>query len=125
MVKSVLDQEEDLDRLFQALADRNRRHMLERLSTGPASVTELAERLPVTLAAVVQHVQVLEGAGLVHSTKVGRVRRCELEPDRLRPVDAWIAERRTLLAAAFDRLGAVLVEPERSSRPPNRRRRNR
>ena len=96
--------------------------MVERLSVGPASVSELAERLPVTLAAVVQHVQVLEHAGLVHSRKVGRVRRCELNIDRLRPVDAWIGERRALLEAAFDRLGALLAEPDADHRPKQKRR---
>jgi len=85
--------------------------MIERLSTGPASVSELAERLPVTLAAVVQHVQVLEHAGLIRSHKVGRVRRCQLDVERLRPVDRWIADRRSMLAAAFDRLDDILAEP--------------
>ena len=117
----MLDQEEDLDRILQALADRNRRRMIERLSTGPASVSELAERLPVTLAAVVQHVQVLEHAGLIRSDKVGRVRRCELNVDRLRPVDAWIADRRSMLSAAFDRLGDILAEPGASSPAIKRR----
>lgn len=117
----MLDQEEDLDRILQALADRNRRRMVERLSMGPASVSELAERLPVTLAAVVQHVQVLEHAGLVRSDKVGRVRRCELNVDRLRPVDAWISERRSTLSAAFDRLGEILVEPRERRQSPKKR----
>jgi DNA-binding transcriptional ArsR family regulator len=118
----VLDQEEDLDRILQALADRNRRRMIERLSMGPASVSELAKRLPVTLAAVVQHVQVLEHAGLVRSDKVGRVRRCELNVDRLRAVDTWIAERRSMLSAAFDRLGEVLAEPSERRQSTRRRR---
>ena len=113
----MLDQEEDLDRVLQALADRNRRRMIERLSTGPASVSELAERLPVTLAAVVQHVQVLEHAGLIRSQKVGRVRRCQLDLERLRPVDRWIADRRSMLAAAFDRLDDILAEPPEHDPP--------
>lgn len=96
--------------------------MLERLSSGPTSVSELAERLPVTLAAVVQHVQVLEQVGLVQSTKVGRVRRCELNVERLRPVDAWIAERRAMLASAFDRLGELLAESTESGRRASKRR---
>ena len=107
--------------MLQAIADRNRRRMIERLSAGPASVSELAGRLPVTLAAVVQHVQVLEHAGLVRSEKVGRVRRCELNVDRLRSVDAWIAERRASLSAAFDRLGDLLVEPPEQSQKKSRR----
>ena len=119
----MLDQEEDLDRILQALADRNRRRMVERLSLGSASVSELAARVPVTLAAVVQHVQVLENAGLVRSDKVGRVRRCELNVERLRPVDAWIAERRSMLSAAFDRLGDILTEP-RERRQSTKKRKN-
>jgi DNA-binding transcriptional ArsR family regulator len=118
----VLDQEEDLDRVLQAISDRNRRRMIERLSAGPASVSELAERLPVTLAAVVQHVQVLEHAGLIRSDKVGRVRRCELNVERLRSVDAWIADRRASLSAALDRLGDLLVEPPKH--PQKKRRSN-
>lgn len=87
--------------------------MVERLSAGPASVTELAKPLPMTLAAVVQHVQVLEAAGLVRTEKVGRVRRCEINLDTLRPVDRWIADRRAMWERAFDQLGSVLGQ-----RPP-------
>jgi DNA-binding transcriptional ArsR family regulator len=115
-VEYVLAQEDDLDQLFHALADGSRRQMLERLSTGPASVSELAAPLPMTLAAVVQHVQVLETAGLIRTTKVGRVRRCRLEVDTLRPVDQWIADRKEAWAAAFDRLGDVLAELEEHDR---------
>lgn len=120
MVKYMLKQlerppgqgEDDLDRLFHALADSSRRGMIERLSSGPASVSELAQPLPMTLAAVVQHVQVLETAGLVRTTKVGRVRQCRLDVDTLRPVDQWISERKAAWSAAFDRLGDVLAAVE-------------
>ena len=81
----MLKRDENLDRVFHALSDCSRRRMLERLSSGPASVSELARPLPMTLAAVVQHVQVLEAAGLVRTKKVGRVRRCELRPARRAP----------------------------------------
>jgi DNA-binding transcriptional ArsR family regulator len=108
MVKWVLKQDESLDRVFHALADSSRRNMVERLSAGPASVTELARPLPMTLAAVVQHVHVLEAAGLVRTEKVGRVRRCEINLDTLRPVDRWIADRRAMWERAFDQLGSVL-----------------
>jgi DNA-binding transcriptional ArsR family regulator len=125
MVKWMLEQldrppgdDEDLDRLFHALADGSRRRMIERLSSGPASVSELAEPLPMTLAAVVQHVQVLERAGLVDTTKVGRVRQCRLNVNTLRPVDQWIADRRAAWSAAFDRLGDVLADlDEEGPRP--------
>jgi DNA-binding transcriptional ArsR family regulator len=111
MVKWMLKQDEALDRVFHALADSSRRHMVERLSSGPASVTELAKPLPMTLAAVVQHVQVLEAAGIVRTAKVGRIRRCEINLDTLRPVDRWIADRRAMWERAFDHLGDVLAPP--------------
>lgn len=107
----MLKHDEDLDRVFQALSDCSRRRMIERLSTGPASVSELAGPLPMTLAAVVQHVQVLEAAGLVRTKKIGRVRRCELRVEALQPVDSWISERQTRWAAAFDRLGELFSDP--------------
>ena len=96
--------------MFHALADGSRRRIVERLSRGPASVSDVARPLPLTLAAVVQHVQVLEAAGLVRTRKVGRVRRCELRREAFQPVERWIAERKSLWEAAFDRLGDVLAE---------------
>src|ERR687887_520699 len=82
------------DRVFRALADPHRRAIVERLSRGPASVTELAQPLPMSLPAVTQHLQVLERSGLVRSSKVGRVRTCRMEPDALRPVERWIGDPR-------------------------------
>ena len=84
----MLKRDENLDRVFHALSDCSRRRMIERLSSGPASVSELGRPLPMTLAAVVQHVQVLEAAGLVRTQKVGRVRRCELRAERSNPSTA-------------------------------------
>ena len=110
MVKQVLDHADPLDQVFHALADPSRRAMVERLSRGPASVSELAGPLAMTLAAVVQHVQVLEGSGLVRSEKVGRVRTCTIEPAVLRTAEHWINERRTLWERRLDRLGAFLAE---------------
>ena len=105
----MLKQDESLDRVFHALADSSRRSMVERLSTGPASVTELARPLPMTLAAVVQHVQVLEAAGLVRTEKVGRVRTCTLDPRGLRRAERWIERRRAEWEQRLDRLGDVLA----------------
>src|ERR671924_2202880 len=85
---------EDVDRVFQALADGNRRAIVERLSREPASVSELARPLPMSLPAVVQHLHVLEASGLVRSDKIGRVRTCRIEPTSLRTAERWIAERR-------------------------------
>jgi DNA-binding transcriptional ArsR family regulator len=99
---------EPLDRVFMALADPSRRVLVERLTRGPASVTELAEPLPMTLAAVLQHVRVLEKSGLVRSEKVGRVRTCRIEPAALRSAEQWISERRTTWERRLDRLGEFL-----------------
>ena len=99
-----------LDATFHALADPARRAMVERLCRGPASVSELAQPLEMTLSAVVQHLAVLEASGLVRSEKVGRVRTCRLEPAALRTAEQWIAERRTSWERRLDRLGDYLAE---------------
>jgi DNA-binding transcriptional ArsR family regulator len=106
----MLDQLADLDRVFQALADPGRRSMVERLSRGPASVSELARPLDITLAAVVQHVQVLELSGLVRSQKAGRTRTCSINPAALRSAESWISERRMFVERRLDRLGDYLAE---------------
>jgi DNA-binding transcriptional ArsR family regulator len=101
-----------LDLTFQALADPTRRIMVERLSRGPASVSELAQPLAMTLSAVVQHLAVLEASGLVRSEKVGRVRTCRIEPQALQSAERWITERRASWERRLDRLGAFLAETE-------------
>ena len=110
MLNNVLDPELDLDRVFHALADPGRRRMLERLSQGPASVSELAKPLSMSLAAVLQHVQILEGSGLVQSRKRGRTRTCSLNAQTLRSAEHWISERRTFVERRLDRLGEYLAE---------------
>jgi DNA-binding transcriptional ArsR family regulator len=104
----MLDQAIDLDRTFHALADRSRRSMVERLTLGPASVSELARPLAMSLAAVVQHVQVLEACGVVKSTKVGRTRICQIEPAAMTAAEQWITDRREGWQTRLDRLGEVL-----------------
>ena len=99
-----------VDRVFHALGDPTRRAILERLSRSPSSVSDLAKPLDVTLAAVVQHVQVLEESGLVRSKKIGRVRSCQIVPEGLRVAERWIADRRSLWERHFDRLGEILEE---------------
>ena len=106
----MLDQSGALDLMFHALADPTRRGMVERLSRGPASVSELAQPLDMTLSAVVQHLRVLEASGLVRSQKVGRVRTCRIEPMALRRAEQWIAARRTNWERRLDRLGDYLAE---------------
>jgi DNA-binding transcriptional ArsR family regulator len=83
--------------------------MVERLSRGSASVSELAEPLTMSLPAVLQHLQVLEQSGLVRSEKLGRVRTCSLEPAALQPVERWIGQRRGDWEGRLDRLGAYLA----------------
>lgn len=99
-----------LNQLFHALADPSRRIMVERLTLGPASVSELAEPLEMSLPAVVQHLQVLEASGLVRSEKVGRVRTCHVVPTALRQAEQWITERRTTWERRLDRLDDYLKE---------------
>jgi DNA-binding transcriptional ArsR family regulator len=96
--------------MFQALADPTRRAMVERLSRGPASVSELAKPLDMSLPAVVQHLQVLEASGLIRSQKVGRVRTCQIEPQALQLAERWIAERQTTWERRLDRLGDYFAE---------------
>ena len=97
-----------LDKIFHALADLSRRTMVERLSLGPASVTELARPFDMALPSVVQHLGVLESAGIVTSTKLGRVRTYQLVPAALTPAAEWIGRQRLPAEQRLDRLGAYL-----------------
>jgi DNA-binding transcriptional ArsR family regulator len=102
----------ELDRVFHALADPSRRTMVERLVAGPASVSQLAEPLAMSLPAVVQHLSVLEDAGIVASVKVGRVRTCRLETTGLRRAEDWLGAQRTGWELRLGRLGDVLAPPD-------------
>jgi DNA-binding transcriptional ArsR family regulator len=104
----------NIDRVFHALGDPTRRAILEKLSEGPISVSRLAEPLKITLAAVVQHLQVLEESGLVQTEKVGRVRTCNIAPGGLSVAEQWIRDRRSMWERRFDRLGDLLAEPDKS-----------
>ena len=112
ILKHMLNQTVDLDRTFQALADQSRRTMVERLTLGPASVSQLAEPLAMSLAAVLQHVQVLESCGLVTTEKVGRTRTCRIERAAMTAAEQWITDRRRGWEARLDRLGDLLHENE-------------
>src|SRR3982751_1492663 len=92
-----------LDRAFQALSDPVRRGMLARLARGPASVSELAAPLPISLPAVLQHLKALEASGLVASEKKGRVRTVSIEPAAMTAAEAWISEQRSRWEARLDR----------------------
>jgi len=106
----MLQYQQPLNLAFQALADPTRRGMVDRLSQGPASVSELARPFDMSLSAVVQHLAVLEASGLVRSEKVGRVRTCRIEPQALTLAERWLGERRTSWERRFDRLGDFLAE---------------
>ena len=98
--------------MFQALSDPTRRAIVERLSQGPASVSELAKPFDMSLPAVVQHLQALEHSGLVSSEKIGRVRTCRIEPEALSQAEQWINDRRTAWVRRLDRLEQFLAEAE-------------
>lgn len=92
-----------LDRAFQALADPARRGMLARLAQGPATVSQLAQPLAMSLPAVLQHLHALEASGLIRSKKKGRVRTCRLEAGALGAAEQWLHDRRTEWEARHDR----------------------
>lgn len=110
---------QQLDQVFRALSDPTRRIIVERLCRGPASVSDLAEPLDMSLPAVIQHLQVLEESGLVTSKKVGRVRSCRVEPAAFHAAETWFEKRKSTWERRLDRLGELLGEPE----PPRRSRR--
>jgi DNA-binding transcriptional ArsR family regulator len=111
ILKSMLDHSAGVDLVFRALSDPTRRAIVESLSTAPASVSDLAAPFDISLAAVVQHLQVLEECGIVRTEKSGRVRSCRLEPGGLRLAEDWIAARRSAWERRFDRLGRLLAPP--------------
>lgn len=112
-------------RVFHALGDATRMAMVEQLSGGPRSVSELARPLGITLPGVLQHLAVLESDGLVRSEKVGRVRTCRIEPAALRAAGDWVAQRRRLWEHSLDRLGEYLDRQAAAEacQPPGRARR--
>ena len=117
ILKQVVDHH--LDRVFHALSDPTRRKMVDRLTRAPASVSDLAEPLAMTLAAVVQHVQVLEASGLVRTEKLGRVRMCRVEPKVLASAESWFHQRRAMWEQNLDRLEEVLREdPSKNRKKP-------
>jgi DNA-binding transcriptional ArsR family regulator len=104
----MLNQASPLDLMFQALADPTRRQIVDRLSRGPASVSELAQPFSMSLPAVVQHLQVLEQSGLVTTRKVGRVRTCTIDAEAMSEAEGWLNERRLAWNNRLDRLDALI-----------------
>ena len=109
ILKQMLKYKE-LDRTYQALGDATRRAIVERLTQGPATVSELAAPLPMSLPAVMLHLKVLEETGLVTSQKLGRVRTCRVDPQMLSQAERWITERRLMWERNLGRLGEFLGE---------------
>ena len=101
----------ELDGVFAALSDPTRRTVIRQLGSGPASVSELAASVPITLPSFMKHIRTLEASGLVRTAKAGRVRRCELDRDRFRLVDEWLAEQRRVWDQRTDRLEQLLTTP--------------
>lgn len=118
ILKDVVNQFADLDRVFHALADPSRRLIVERLARGPASVSELARPLTMSLPGVLQHLQVLEACSLVASEKAGRVRTCRIEPGTLRQVEQWVTHQRTTWEQRLDRLGDYLAQDQPEGNQP-------
>jgi DNA-binding transcriptional ArsR family regulator len=116
LLKNMLNQSPALDRVFQALADPARRAMVERLARGPAAVSELARPLPMSLPAAMQHLAVLEAAGLVTTRKEGRVRICAVEPTTLGLVERWVEARKQEWERRLDRLGDYLETLEKEEK---------
>jgi len=98
--------------VFHALGDPTRRAIVEKLSEGPISVSQLTLPFPITMAAVVQHLQVLEDSGLVQTEKLGRVRTCRIRPAGFSVIEQWIQERRSLWEKRFDHLAELLAEED-------------
>ncbi len=102
----------DIDRVFHALGDKTRRAILDRLSRGPVSVSQLAEPLGITLTAVGQHLEILEACGLALTEKVGRVRTCRIASAGLDALEQWIREHRTAWELRADLLGKILEDED-------------
>jgi DNA-binding transcriptional ArsR family regulator len=100
----------ELSRLFHALADPTRRAVLTRLAQSPAAIMELAEPTGLSLPTVMRHVSVLEEAGLITTSKDGRIRTCALVPEALDPMRTWLDEQRALWEARLDRLDAFVMK---------------
>jgi DNA-binding transcriptional ArsR family regulator len=114
-VQARTESSHSVDDVFRALADPTRRHVLERLSRSPASVSELAKPFEMALPSLLQHLKILEGSGLVRSDKTGRVRTYRLEPKRMQEAENWLAKQRTLWTTRLDQLDSYLLELKEKS----------
>lgn len=108
----MLNYSVSLDRVFYALSDQSRRSIIEELSKKEASVSELAKPFKMSMAAVVQHIQILEESGLIRTQKSGRVRTCRIEPRSLEVIEGWLSQRRRFWERNLDRLGEFLEQQQ-------------
>jgi DNA-binding transcriptional ArsR family regulator len=123
LILKLMLKHQQVDGVFRALSDPTRRELVERLSGGPATVSQLASPLDMSLSGVVQHLAILESCGIVRSEKVGRTRTCRLEPGGLRLAEDWFAGQRALWERRLDKLGDVLADDlaaEQTSPSPSR-----
>ena len=111
----MLKHDTHLDDVFKALADGGRRHMIARLCQSPASVSELAKPLNMTLSAVMQHLHILENAGLVITKKQGRRRTCSIDKQQLSQAEDWLEAQRTLWEQRFDQLDVFLQQTDKKN----------
>jgi DNA-binding transcriptional ArsR family regulator len=109
----MLNQSMPLDRIFYALSDPSRRSIVEELTKKEASVSKLAQPLKMSMAAVVQHIQILEESGLIRTHKSGRVRTCRIEPRALETIEGWLSQRRKFWERNLDRLGEFLERTQK------------
>jgi DNA-binding transcriptional ArsR family regulator len=112
----MLNNSQSLDRIFHALSDSSRRSIIEVLSKKEASVSELAQPFKMSMAAVFQHIQILEECGLIRTHKSGRVRTCQIEPHSLEMIEGWLNQRRRFWEKNLDRLGEFLERKEREKK---------
>lgn len=112
----MLNHSTALDRIFHALSDHSRRSIVEELSKKEASVSELAQPLKMSMAAVVQHIQILEESGLIRTQKSGRVRTCRIEPRSLEVIEGWLSQRRRFWERNLDRLGEFLERSQKEGK---------
>ena len=110
LVSNMAKHDPDLSLLFHALADATRRSILSRLAQGPARVTDLAGPTGLSLPTVMRHLSVLEEAGLISTSKDGRVRTCAIMPDAMEPARSWMDEQRRIWEARLDRLDQFVMQ---------------
>lgn len=109
--------QQQLDGIFQALADPTRRAVLGRLGRGPASISDLAKPFDMALPSFMKHIRFLEQNGLIRTRKQGRVRTCVIDRQRFAAVETWLSEQRALWEGRTDRLEQFVTTPRKEEKP--------